>query len=472
MAPPPVSRRIATTASQPPQRHRQAAAARQPPQRRRRIATATPPPQFSPCNAAAAGPRTRVIMQRRHRDRGDRIMKSLFTAAAAAAVIAGAAALAQPGGFAQRMQQVLAEPFVGLTADGEPETGLYAIEPTDVSVEDVRLAAERFLDSLTTEQRERTLFPVDDSEWRNWANVHLFERQGVSALELGERQRELAYGLIRAGLSERGYRTSRDIMRLNHTVAEMVDNFDEYGEYLYHFTVMGEPSVDEPWGWQVDGHHLVINYFVLGDQVVMTPVFMGSEPVTAESGVYAGTTIMQEEQDTALAFMQSLDSEQRQAAILSTEKSRGENEAEMMSDNAVVPYAGLPVTGLSTSQRDALIDLIGLYVGNMDEGHARIRMDEVLAHLDRTRFAWKGSVADDGVFYYRIHSPVIYIEFDHQGPVALGGPRGVATRNHIHSVVRTPNGNDYGRDLLRQHLAAFANDPAHGHGESAALAAR
>jgi hypothetical protein len=25
------------------------------------------------------------------------------------------------------------------------------------------------------------------------------------------------------------------------------------------------------------------------------------------------------------------------------------------------------------------------------------------------------------------------------------------SRNHIHTIVRTPNGNDYGKDLLRQH---------------------
>jgi hypothetical protein len=66
------------------------------------------------------------------------------------------------------------------------------------------------------------------------------------------------------------------------------------------------------------------------------------------------------------------------------------------------------------------------------------------------------------VFYYRIQSPVILIEFDHQRPVALEGPR-VPGRNHIHSVVRTPNGNDYGKDLLRQHYEAHRNDPAHGH---------
>jgi hypothetical protein len=31
--------------------------------------------------------------------------------------------------------------------------------------------------------------------------------------------------------------------------------------------------------------------------------------------------------------------------------------------------------------------------------------------------------------------------------------KGKVTREHIHVVVRTPNGNDYGKDLLRQHYA-------------------
>lgn len=387
-------------------------------------------------------------------------------------LVVAAAALAQPGGFGQRMQQVLAQPFTGLTSDGEIESGLFSLESSGASTAAVRRAAEEFLAALTDEQRARTMFPVDDSEWRNWANVHLFARQGVSLREMTEAQRERAYRLIRAGLSERGYETSRDIMRLNHTIAEIVDNFDDYGDDLYFFTIMGEPSADEPWGWQLDGHHLVVNYFVVGDQVVMTPTFMGSEPVRADGGKYAGTVIMQPEQDKALAFMQSLDNQQRQDAILSAEKGRGENRAEMMSDNVTVPYEGLPATRLDTAQRQALIDLVHTYIGQMDDAHADLKMEEIMAHLDRTWFAWKGRVEADGVFYYRIMSPVIYIEFDHQGPVALDTPRNIPTRNHIHSVVRTPNGNDYGKDLLRQHLERYAGDAEHGHADSGAFASR
>jgi hypothetical protein len=372
---------------------------------------------------------------------------------------------AQPGappGFAGRMQAALAEPFTGLQA-AEKIEGLFAIAPTSVSTEPVRLAAENLLAALDGAQRTRVLFPVDDAEWRNWANVHRFPRQGVALDEMTDIQRDAVYALLRAGLSSKGYDTSRDIMRLNHHLAELVDNFDEYGEYLYFITIMGTPSATEPWGWQLDGHHLVINYFVLGDQVVMTPTFMGSEPMSATSGKYAGTAILEDEQALAIAFMQSLDAEQRSVAVRSERKGRGENRAEMMRDNVTIPYEGLAATRLDSEQRRKLLDLIELYVGNMADGHAAVKMDEVMARLDATYFAWRGSVEPNGVFYYRIQSPVIYIEFDHQGPTALEGPRDAATRNHVHSVVRTPNGNDYGKDLLRQHYEAYADDPSHGH---------
>src|SRR5690606_34153910 len=268
---------------------------------------------------------------------------------------------------------------------------------------------------------------------------------------------------VQASLSARGLQLTRDIMRLNETLAELTQRPEEYGEWLYWITVMGTPSATEPWGWQLDGHHLVINYFVLGDQVVMTPTFMGSEPVTATSGLYEGVRILEVEQDLAVELMSSLDAQQQRDALLSSTKSRGENLAEMFRDNIDVPVEGLPATRLGAEQRDGLLALIEAYVGNMSDGHAAVKMDEVRAHLDRTYFAWKGEVGADGVFYYRIVSPVIYIEFDHQGPTALPGPRNAATRQHIHTVTRTPNGNDYGRDLLRQHYEAYRDDPSHGH---------
>jgi hypothetical protein len=348
----------------------------------------------------------------------------------------------------------LAEPFKGITANGEIEKGLFTIKSTGVSTEPVRQAAEAFLASLTEAQRAKTTFAVNDDEWRKWMNQSFYVRQGVSFAEMDEKQREAAFGLLRAGLSARGLKTTRDVMRLNYTLGELAgNNFDEYGEWLYHVTVMGAPSATEPWGWQLDGHHAVVNYFVLGDQVVMTPLFLGSEPAVAHSGKYKGTTVLQDEQNQGLAFMNSLDASRRAKALLRQTKTGNDNVSEAWHDNVVLDYAGLRASEMTPSQREQLLKLVDLYVGNMDDGHARVRMSEVKAHLDRTWFAWIGKSEPGSVFYYRIHSPVILIEFDHQLPVGLRHLENPKLPNleHVHTVVRTPNGNDYGKDLLRLH---------------------
>ena len=385
------------------------------------------------------------------------------TLATTLALLTTTTALAQPSGdradrMRERSRQIDArladDPYVGIHGSSGIQRGLFRIESTGVSTEPVRMAAEAFLASLTEDQRARTTFPVDDDEWRKWMNQHFYVRQGVGFDEMHDAQREAAFGLMRASLSADGLKLSRDIMNLNRTLGELNgDNFAEYNEWLYWITVMGEPSADQPWGWQVDGHHLIINYFVLGDQVVMTPLFVGSEPVIAESGKFKGTAIMQREQDQGLALIRSLPAEQRAKAIIETSKDGNDNIGEAFSDNIVLNYAGIAAAELSAETRKRLLDLIGLYVHNMREGHARVRMAEVEAHLDETRFAWIGGTGDDAVFYYRIHSPVILIEFDHQRPVGIRHlVEGRAPiRQHIHAVVRTPNGNDYGKDLLRQH---------------------
>jgi hypothetical protein len=101
-------------------------------------------------------------------------------------------------------------------------------------------------------------------------------------------------------------------------------------------------------------------------------------------------------------------------------------------------------------QRDLAEKLIADYVGFQRPGHAEIRLKEAMRHLDDSYFAWIGDYRSGEPFYYRVHSPVILIEFSHIPGIALEGD--VATRNHVHTLVRTPNGNDYGKDLLRQHL--------------------
>ena len=174
-------------------------------------------------------------------------------------------------------------------------------------------------------------------------------------------------------------------------MGEFTSNFDELDEWLYFFTVMGEPSANQPWGWQLDGHHLIINYFVLGDQVVMTPTFMGSEPAIAESGKYEGVAVRQDELRSGLQLMQSLDAAQRSRALIGSAKDSNNALAEAFQDNVVLDYVGIRASELSEPQRGLLLAVILEFVGNMEDGHAKVKMEEVGQHLDQTYFAWIGA---------------------------------------------------------------------------------
>jgi len=359
-------------------------------------------------------------------------------------------------------ERLIAQPFKGITADGAVAPGLFTIEKTGVSTRPIVEAAEAFLAALGPEQRAAARFPLETDAWRRWSNIHPFiMRHGVCLDAMSPAQRERALALLRASLSAQGFETARGVMKLNEAIREITGRDDEYGEWLYWLSVMGTPSEDAPWGWQIDGHHLIVNGFVLGDQVVMTPMFMGSEPVAVDEGRHAGTRVFEAEERQGLTLVRSLGGAQRAQAVLAAELP-GEVFTAAFRDNLELSYQGIPYGELSSGQQKLLLELVETYVGRIRPGHAAIRMEEVSRHLADTHFAWMGGVDEDSVFYYRIHSPVALIEFDHQRGIALANDR--PSRTHIHTVVRTPNGNDYGRDLLRQHHARFDHArPGHTH---------
>ena len=143
----------------------------------------------------------------------------------------------------------LAEPFKGVTSQrhGRART---VPDPLHGSLHRAGADGRRgFPRGAHARQRARTTFTVDDPEWRKWMNQHFYVRQGVSFQEMTEAQREAAFGLLRAALSAKGLKLSRDIMKLNYTLGELNhDDFEQYGEWLYHVTVMGEPSASRALG--------------------------------------------------------------------------------------------------------------------------------------------------------------------------------------------------------------------------------
>lgn len=354
--------------------------------------------------------------------------------------------------FAKQQNDAIAQDFVGLRSTQGIEANLFTIEQTGVSTQPIMAAANNFINSLSAQQKNDVMFGIQADEWRRWSNVDngIYHREGLSIQAMTANQRAQAFALLNASLSVRGMEQVRNIMKSEHTLKELNDFSPHLDEQLYFITIMGQPSSQQPWGWQFEGHHIAINYFVLGDQVVMTPVFMGAEPVRAESGKYKGNVVLQQEQDLGLALMRQLAATEQSKAMIG-DKGKSDMLAAANKDNLVLDYQGICACELNSKQQLMLLTLIDQYIGKMRPGHAEVKMSEIKQHLDSTWFAWKGEVDENSVFYYRIHSPVILIEFDHQRPIAVDGPNR-ATRNHIHTMVRTPNGNDYGKDLLRQHL--------------------
>ncbi|MEU3615059.1 DUF3500 domain-containing protein [Streptomyces sp. NPDC006872] len=378
------------------------------------------------------------------------------TADATASASPSGAPSGGPGGGAGGAMPTegITEEFFGLTTDGKRLDDLYTIHSQKVTTAPVIAAAKAFLAGLSDSEKSDAQFAIHSTEWRLWSNTDAYSRQGVSIADLSDEKNALGEALLTAALSAQGLETTQLTRKINKAACEAVNN-TQYAE-AYYWTIMGTPSATEPWGFQFDGHHLVVNYFVLGDQVVMSPCFWGCEPTSMEIDG-TKTEVMQEEIKAALAVVNSLDSTQQSTAILKSDKDNDEITAGAFTDNAVVEYKGILATKLTPAQRKSLLTLVELFVGKAKDDVAKIQLAEIKKHLGETYFAWMGGTAAESAFYCRIQSPVIWIEVDCQSPFAFGSLYGETnggdpTQQHLHCVVRTPNGNDYGKELLRQHL--------------------
>jgi Protein of unknown function (DUF3500) len=364
--------------------------------------------------------------------------------------------------------KLAAAPFRGLTTDGEVERGLFSLAPQDAPTAAMVEAARALLELLTREQRAAMCFPVDSELWRHWQNTELYvEHHGLRLDENGETVRNAVMAVVRASLSRKGYDIATGVMRLNRFLGDLVGGPAVLGEWTFTFCLFGNPSESEPWGWQLFGHHLSLNCFVIGRQMVLTPCFLGAEPNHADTGPFAGTRLFEDEERAGLALMRSLSESQQRQAIVSHSMMGGDlppgrrhfadnlHLGGAFQDNRIVPYEGLPASTLSAQQRRDFIDLVAAYVAPLPPGPLAARLAEVERHLGDTHFCWIGGFEETSPFYYRIQSPVIFIEFDHHAGVFLTNAE--PAKFHVHTIVRTPNGNDYGIDLLRLHYQRAAH---------------
>ena len=336
--------------------------------------------------------------------------------------------------------------------------------------------AQLFLTALDDDQHAKANWPFAGKQRRKWTyypNVPELDvrTEGLAIKDMSSDQRVHAHALIECGLSSQGYQKAAGIMRLDDILAQ-TDLYrpKNYGltSWLfgagdeapvdaekYWLAIFGNPAGTQPWGWQLEGHHLALNFTVAGDGIVFAPAFMGADPARVLDGRYAGWRVMGDEVDQALTLVNSLSIEQRGQAILAREiperlfTSPGR-------EDALQEFAGLATSDMSDQQLVQLRRLLDVYVRNAAEPIADKHLLAIEADLaESTWFAWMGPTASQAGIYYRIHSPSVLIEFvtarNRQSKAREPNP------NHVHSIFVYP-GNNYGDDLLAKH---YATSPDH-----------
>ncbi|CAI6334761.1 unnamed protein product [Periconia digitata] len=363
----------------------------------------------------------------------------------------------------QAWEKLYQESFKGVTTDGTVKEGLFARRDEGLDIESITQKAEKLLSLLDEQQKQKLMYPINAREWRAWSNPEMVLRPfGLRLEEVSEETAQSILSLLSTTLSPSGYQKALAAMRINHFLGECVHLPAIMNKYSYNFLLFGTPSTTSPWGFLLYGHHLCIAVYLHSKQIVISPTFTGAEPNVIDSGEWEGTAILHREGELGLQFMRSLSQPQRDTAqVFKNLKDEGmkitgdlvtdtwnkddqRHQLGAFRDNRVVPPSGLPLSSLTLTaeQRATLLALIDEMLAYLPEKSRKLRVAEIEAHFGDTWWTWIGGYADDDAFYFRVQSDVVVLEFDHHSGVFLTNVE--PGKWHTHTIVRTPNGGDYG----------------------------
>ena len=307
-------------------------------------------------------------------------------------------------------------------------------------------SANRFLNSLTPEQRAKATFKMDDPERMHWAYVPL-ERKGLQLREMSPFQKHLASALLSSGLSQSGYIKAVTIMSLEDVLRMMEkDNGERRNPEKYYFSIFGTPSDSGVWGYRVEGHHVSQNYTVVNGHVVDGPSFFGANPAEVRQGPRAGLRTLAAEEDLGRDVIASLDADQKKVAIVEATAYKDVLTTNSRKAALQGQPSGLLASKMNARQFDKLTALLEEYAHNVPGDVAAARDEQIKKAGKNIYFAWAGGVNRGDPHYYRVQTPQFLIEYDCTQDGA----------NHIHSVWRDFAG-DWGEDLLAEHYRSSHN---------------
>ncbi|MBI2949864.1 MAG: DUF3500 domain-containing protein [Verrucomicrobia bacterium] len=317
-------------------------------------------------------------------------------------------------------------------------TRLSALSPA----EDMAGTANNFLASLTAEQKGKATFEFKSGERENWHFIPR-ARKGLTWKDMKPEQQHLAHALLSSALSQRGFIKATTVMSLEQVLKELeagTGTMTRDAE-LYYFSVFGNPSEKEIWGYRVEGHHLSLNFtLVPGKPVAVTPSFFGANPGQVRRGPRKGLRTLAREEDLARKLVVSLSDEQRKVALYTNVAPRDIITGTNRTLRLLQPE-GVAMNKLTKAQAETLWDLLQEYVRNYRPEVADKELERIQqAGLEKIYFAWAGSTETGKGHYYRIQGPTFLVEYDNTQNDA----------NHIHAVWRDRQ-NDFGDDVLKRH---------------------
>ena len=296
------------------------------------------------------------------------------------------------------------------------------------------------LKSLKPGQVEQVKFEFADSFRKDWQFVPM-DRRGLAFDEMDTHQRLLAMAILQTALSHRGFSQSVQVMALEQVLHELENQNSIRDPGKYHFFLFGDPSLSESWGWRVEGHHLSLNFTIVGGQrVVATPAFIGSNPAEVRNGPMKGLRVLGRQEDLGRELVNSFSEAQQEKAIIAVKAPRDVINGPGRDAKPLEPK-GLPYGEMNQDQQALLMKIVDCYLGRLRNELAEQDLRRIeAAGKENIFFAWAGSTVKGKPHYYAVQGPTFVMEYDNTQNKA----------NHVHTVWRDLQ-NDFGVDWLKQH---------------------
>lgn len=289
----------------------------------------------------------------------------------------------------------------------------------DPRISEVTAAAVRWLKSLDASVAARVRYCLGDAEMHSWTNVPGNRSGGIELREMTREQQQLAWSLIAAFMSESGLAKAKLIANEITQVARATP----LGSHTV--AMFGDPEQDGAWGFQVDGHHLALNFLVQEADVLLAPAFIGTQPLSVN-----GDAPLKDEsrlgRDLITAFNEDERMQAKQDSLIGRDvlvgSGRGQLDRGRTYDVSQFEGVGAQIGTLSEPSAILVNEIIDEYINNLSEpfaGRVRATVDDSL----NDGFVVYDNRNED--IYYRIFIPNrMLIEYND------------VRSDHIHTILR------------------------------------